>query len=54
MHAQGIIHRDIKTENIVMMNNGTVKIADFGLAINADEERPVTRSVGARGCQLYL
>jgi serine/threonine protein kinase len=31
-HSKGIIHRDIKPSNIMICNNGTVKIADFGVA----------------------
>lgn len=43
MHSQGVIHRDIKPENILLAG-GTVKLADFGLSINAELERPVTRA----------
>ena len=35
-HAAGVIHRDIKPQNIIFMNNGQVKVADFGIAIAAD------------------
>ncbi len=41
--AQGIIHRDIKPENILLDSQGVTQLADFGLVINLNEERPVTR-----------
>jgi serine/threonine-protein kinase len=31
-HRQGVIHRDIKPANIFMLSDGSVKVADFGIA----------------------
>ncbi|WP_295803328.1 serine/threonine-protein kinase [uncultured Microbulbifer sp.] len=42
-HAAGIIHRDLKSENILIDSNGTVKITDFGIAKNSQEESNLTR-----------
>lgn len=35
-HQRGIIHRDVKSQNVMITRNGQVKIADFGIAGLAD------------------
>ncbi|KAG1664281.1 hypothetical protein FOA52_009784 [Chlamydomonas sp. UWO 241] len=43
IHAQGIIHRDIKPENILVTHSMQVKLSDFGLSINCNDELANTR-----------
>jgi serine/threonine-protein kinase len=39
MHAKGVVHRDMKPQNIMICNDGTLRIMDFGIARASDMRR---------------
>lgn len=52
-HANDLVHRDIKPDNILMTVEGAVKVADFGLVFSAGEAR-LTNADSIVGTALYL
>lgn len=52
-HKHNVIHRDLKPQNILMDQNGNVKIADFGIAL-ALSETDLTRTNMAMGSVHYM
>jgi eukaryotic-like serine/threonine-protein kinase len=53
-HDQGMVHRDVKPDNILVTKSGTVKVSDFGLAKAIDEDVSVTKSGTGLGTPLYM
>ncbi|OGQ33756.1 MAG: hypothetical protein A3F16_00335 [Deltaproteobacteria bacterium RIFCSPHIGHO2_12_FULL_43_9] len=52
-HRNGVIHRDLKPDNIMLTHEGNVKIADFGLAKIIDRER-LTQTGAIIGSPTYM
>jgi eukaryotic-like serine/threonine-protein kinase len=52
-HAAGVIHRDLKPSNILIGSDGTIKLADFGIAKGVDLTR-MTATSAMLGTPTYL
>ncbi|MFL6119426.1 serine/threonine-protein kinase [Actinophytocola sp.] len=53
-HAVGVAHRDIKPGNILLAENGTVKITDFGISRALDDGTVTTQTGMLAGTPAYL
>ncbi len=53
-HAKGVVHRDIKPQNILMTEDKILKVTDFGIAKAANTETLVAGDHGAMGSVHYI
>ncbi len=53
-HQAGVVHRDIKPGNIMITNDGAVKVTDFGIARALDDSEELTRTGAVIGTATYF
>ncbi|HSB63420.1 MAG TPA: serine/threonine-protein kinase [Thermoanaerobaculia bacterium] len=53
-HADGIVHRDIKPDNLMLTSRGDVKLVDLGIAKRLDEDQSLTQTGQAIGTPHYI
>jgi serine/threonine protein kinase len=53
-HRHGIVHRDVKPQNVMLNGDGQAKVTDFGIARSLDVEKGVTQSGTVLGTSDYI
>jgi serine/threonine-protein kinase len=53
-HAQGLVHRDVKPQNVLLSDEGEVKVTDFGIARSLEMDSGVTQTGTVLGTSTYI
>lgn len=53
-HANGLVHRDVKPQNVLLNGEGEVKVTDFGIARSIEVDRGVTQTGTVLGTSSYI